>query len=486
MKKDKKNRTPSASAMQKLKSNAENSKDELSYDAYNSSYKNILWIDDRDDNDAGNDMLKWMRNYCDPTTCLQIEQVDLFREAVERIVHNSVQYDLVIFDINLENGFDEISESEELKIEKIFEKYHISFNYKTIDHMHSGYYLFKLLLAVGYPLERMLIFSGHATKEKAQSQLQDIIIDNRIYIPKEKGVLDIEHKFFAHNSQDYYRIRRLIYQACNYWIVRLKEELRYAKDIPFNKLYYFNEKYGSYKSAISSERFIEMLEHIQLLFTVAEPQNAEQLYFKVMQTVAAFHEESAKIQAVNDNPKLKRFHSCVRNFRNWSAHNLMEPKLSAPKFALIFCMTLRTYFGWESDANLDDSLYQYERIYSFDNDKKYSISADKLETKLLSIWDTVHKKLKNKYYSDLEEAIRELGKCDDSGDMSDYLFVPLWCPQNLLCLPETLVGTYKEPSQVIIKINSRDIAALCSEPSGSEMKSTTCFKRFCYPWVINE
>lgn len=485
--KNKHKRIPTMTAVHELHNRVNQSKAELSYDEYTTSYKNILWIDDRDDNDAGNDSLKWMLNYCDSDTCMQIEQVDLFREAVDKIVHKSSQYDLVIFDINLEKGFDEISESEEAEIENCFEKYHIRFKYREVDYMHSGYFLFRLLLAVGYPLDRMLIFSGHTTKEKAQEQLQDIIIDKRIYIPKEKGTLDIERRFFDSNTQHYYRVRRLVYQACNYWIAQLKNSLQYAEDIPFNKLYYYSAKYDTYKSALSAARFIEMLEHIQLLFPITTPQDQEKLYFKAMETIVSFHEESAKIQTMNDNPKLKRYHSCVRNFRNWSAHNLMKPELSASKFALLFCITLRTYFRWSSDVDLEDTMLEYENKYAFNPDPRLNINEEKIELSLLSMWETVHKKLKNKYYSDLEEAIRELGKIDDCGEMADYVFVPLWCPLDLLLSPEMQIGNFKKSGQVLIQVNRRGIESLCEKTKISNDKSSdVCFKRFCYQWVLCE
>lgn len=459
-------------------------KKEIRKAEYETAYKNVLWIDDRDDNDAESDELKWMLNFCELSDCMQIEQVDLFRVAVDRIINNSSQYDLVIFDINLKNGFDEISEDEIQNIEKQFSKFHIKFTYNDANHMYAGYYLFKLLLAVGYPLDRMLIFSGHTTKENAEEELKDIIFDKRIYIPKEKGKLNIEDKFFVRGLHDYYRIRRLVYQACNYWINELNGRLKNKADIPFNKLYYFNERSLFPKSAISAERFIDMLEHIQLLFPISAPQNSERLYFKVMQTVVSFHEESAKIQLINEW-NLKKYHSCARNFRNWSAHNLMVPVLSASKFAILFCITLRTYFSWLYDSDLDNELFDYEEKFNFKFDPKININEEKIESTLLSLWETVHQKIKSRYYSDLEEAIRELGKVDECGDMGKYLFVPLWCPNGLLLPAETQIGNFKKTSQVLIDINRSGIKSLCERTtSPNNNSSDKCFKRFCYAMIF--
>lgn len=484
---NKTSRKPDAAALQKLRERDKEKRSEklVLLDQFNTSYKNILWIDDRDDSDAGSDQLDWMQNYCDADTCMHIEQVDLFREAVDKIVSDSTRYDLVIFDINLKNGFDEISEEETNRIEKCFEKHHIKCKLNEIDYGQAGYYLFRLLLSVGYPLERMLIFSGHATKEKAQDNLKDLIIDKRIFILKEKGKLDIEHKFFDANTQQYYRIRRLVYQACQYWITQLNSSLQYAKDVPFNKIYYYNDKNGSITSPISVSRFIEMLEHIQLLFPVTSPKHQDKLYYKVMQTVVSFHEESAKIQMVNDNMELKRYHSCVRNFRNWSAHNLMDPELTAGKFALLFCITLRTYFKWAKDCNLNDDLLSYEKEYNFALSKQLNVNTDAAEHSLLAIWEAVHQKIKKTWYSDLGTAIRELGRTENCGNMGEYLFVPLWCPLNLLLSPEIQTGHFNQSGEVMIRVNRKEIEQLCQKAQNIKSNSSdVCFKRFCYQWVI--
>lgn len=454
---------------------------------YKQSYKNILWIDDRDDNQASGDLseeeagLNWMKYWLiKEDMCMQIEQVSLFREAVDRITTRSAQYDLVIFDINLKNGFDDIVDEDKKTLEEIFKNYHIHFKYEEVDKKFAGYLLYRLLLAVGYPLKRMLIFSGHENEEVAQEKMYGIIFNNDNFISKKTGKLDIEKKFFEPNTQGYYCIRQLVYQACSYWTAKLKDELKDNESIPFNKLYFNKNNHA--KKAVTARSFIEMLEHIQMLFPVAMPYAPDKLYYKAMQTVAAFHEESAKIQAINGHPNLKRYHSCVRNFRNWSAHNLMTPELSATKFALLFCITLRTYFSWLSDDDLDNALFEYERKYVFSNQQP-NINEENLEAKLLSIWGTVHRNLK-KYYLDLEEAIRELGKNDDCGDMSDYIFVPLWCPPDLLLLPKTRIDEFRKSGQVIIQVNRIGIESLCEKTEKPHDKSSDIhFKRFCFQWI---
>lgn len=102
-----------------------------------------------------------MRVYCKKDNiCAQIDQVDSFFDAVDKIVQNSTQYDLVIFDINLENCFDGvvIDQTKRDKIKNVFNDYHIGLKeggVVTFEELGkrkkiAGYYLFRLLLAVGY------------------------------------------------------------------------------------------------------------------------------------------------------------------------------------------------------------------------------------------------------------------------------------------------------------------------------------------------
>ena len=89
-------------------------------------HHDILWIDDRAK--SPETALEWMREYCkNEIICAQIDQVDSFFDAMDRIVQHSTQYDLVIFDINLENCFDGITidQTKSGQIEEIFREYHI-------------------------------------------------------------------------------------------------------------------------------------------------------------------------------------------------------------------------------------------------------------------------------------------------------------------------------------------------------------------------
>lgn len=166
----------------------------------------------------------------------------------------------------------------------------------------------------------------------------------------------------------------------------------------------------------------------------------------------------------------------------------MEQNLSADKFALLFCISLRTYFSWSPDSNLSDELLEYEKIYGFSLKPCFNIYSHIVESRLFSLWKDVHLKLQNKYYSDLEEAIRELGKTDKKTDkctdMSRYLFVSLWCPDYLFNPTELQIDS--NTGQVLLCVDRQKIENICDETESFNNKSSDiCFKRYCYQWVIN-
>ena len=470
-------------------------------------YRDILWIDDRSGHDAENNALKWMRRYCKKEIiCAQIDQVDSFFDAVDKIVQNSTQYDLVIFDINLENCFDGvvIDQAKRDRIEKVFRDYHIGLKEGgavTFEELGkrkkiAGYYLFRLLLSVGYPLSRMLIFSANSelnasenthilhpssasddTNAEAQREL-DLIIDDRIRISKsdhpEKLQPEIERRFSGKNS--YYQIRRMIFQAGAYWEAKLNS-LDF-KDISFNKLYSLE---------IEKQSFLGILDHVKMMFPVKQPSNPKSVYFRAMQIIASFHEESADIfnknLLISNYPKLRKYHLCIRYFRNWSAHNKTKSELDGDKFALLFCIAMRTYFTWESDKDLQNDLLPYETIYGFN--KSCSVDRNGLRRTLYNAWIEIHEKInsgdtKEKYkgfYRDLSKAIHNLGYVKGISNMERYLFLPIWCVIPFEATPD------KSDNEAFVSftVKQREIDDLI------KASKTKCadgiFMSFCYQWL---
>ena len=133
-----------------------------------------------------------------------------------------------------------------------------------------------------------------------------------------------------------------------------------------------------------------------MLFPVVQPSNTEQVYYQALQMAAMMHEESADIKKVKGF--FQPWHSMIRNFRNWGAHNKFDnASLDGEQFAFLFCIALRTFFDEKQINNLHEfsDFYEYETIFDFQNSYKEGeecteIKADftkeTLEQSLYKIW----------------------------------------------------------------------------------------------------
>ncbi|MDE5558454.1 MAG: hypothetical protein K2J32_12355 [Ruminococcus sp.] len=328
---------------------------------FKNSYKNILWIDDRDENNASKNPVKWLKDCLTNSDHMGIDLVGTIWEAVNKI-QNCNQYDLVIFDMNLQNGFDDKKENSK-NIENIFKDRNIDFNYNDVQKNPetAGIYLYVLLLSYGYPIDRMLIYTGNSENasldENVKKKLAYFNFNNGIIKGKDKK-LDLENTYFKGEKNSYYRVRRLVFQACDYWEKNIPE----TEKIKFNQLYFKNKK----PNQIEKDSFIDMLDRAEMLFPVVKPVECEKVYYQALQVATMYHEQSAKINEIKK--ELQKFHSVSRYFRNFSAHSKFRNKIiSADEFALIFCITLRTYF-----TDFSNELLPYEKNY-FRNDEPTKI-----------------------------------------------------------------------------------------------------------------
>lgn len=334
--------------------------------AYKASYKNILWIDDE---------IEGVERYLyQPQLSLKnnITLVKSFEYAVSEITKQYSKYDLVIFDLNLgEKIFEYIPEN----IKEIFKKHNIILDdntFKNEDNKKAaGMWLYFLLLSVGYPLNRMIIYSAYIKDDKDKKNnkfsFKEIPLTFELEtLDKRHHSLDIE-KYFSGSENSYYRVRRLVFQACDYWEKEYKNNEN-ASEIPFNEIYELDIPLNSFK---------EMLEHVKMMFPVLPPykeEEREKIYYEAARVVSVFHEEQAKINKLKNKPEIKKFHQTVRYFRNWSAHNkIKEAAMSADFFAVFFCIALRTYFQDDYNKALD-----YEKAY-FNNQEHEEIEDKELE-----------------------------------------------------------------------------------------------------------
>lgn len=477
----------------KIKKQKEKQMEDEEQSRYTASYKNILWIDDRDDSDSSTDKLGWMKTYLkNPEDIMQIEQEDSFFEAVKKIIAPS-KYDLVIFDINLKKCFAGVHRDEdERDLENAFMKYHLHFRYSDVSSEEgqktAGIYLYWLLLSTGYPIERMLVYTGNHTGSKDNpttksflgkaNEMMPVINFKNGTILRQKADKDLDiDSYFSREKHQYYRIRRLIFQACEYWKKQLKDKA--PENISFNAIYYNK---GTY---ILTDIFVDMLEHIQMLFPVTAPQEPEKVYYQAMQTISSLHEESAKISNLDSHLKFKKYHSCIRNFRNWTAHNKFKAKnnqriLDGEQFALLFCITLRTYFKNEFDSDLSD-LLEYEKIYGFTSISP-EMDKNELRTCFLHIWFDAYKAIGEMISSpNINNLVREWGRrCLNMPNA--LLFLPIWSEEISMELRHNPSLKGKSVS-LTYEISDKTCQDLIDEAQKKEINSI--FMRYCYEWLIS-
>jgi len=370
-------------------------------------YKDILWIDDMDSNDSttadlmaekGKTLEEINKNpkkekkfiSADENLKQYIDMIQLsttMKDAVDEIENNYNNYNLVIFDMNMNRGWGNKEQDVEY-INGIFK----SQNIKSFDNNDkiAGIYLYLFLLKKGYPANRMIIYTGNA-KSTGEILNDNLYLDFKGLIKDKNDRIKLAQNYYPKDG--YYRIRRLVLQACDYW----KAEIASKKDeeIPFNQIYFSKDT----DKQNSRENFQELLERIEMMFPVIPPSSPEKVYYQAARILCEYHEESAKIQVVNYN--IYPLHAVCRNFRNWSSHNRLKKAEMPPNiFALIFCIALRTYFDEKQLINeFSKERFYYEKNYGYNyEDKEHKFSFDyiknklKDETSLLSVLDKKKKK----------------------------------------------------------------------------------------------
>ena len=370
-------------------------------------YKDILWIDDMDSNDSttadlmaekGKTLEEINKNpekekkfiSADENLQKYIDMIQLsttMKDAVDEIENNYNNYNLVIFDMNMNRGWGNKEQDVEY-INGIFK----SQNIKSFDNNDkiAGIYLYLFLLKKGYPANRMIIYTGNA-KSTGEILNDNLYLDFKGLIKDKNDRIKLAPNYYPKDG--YYRIRRLVLQACDYW----KAEIESKKDeeIPFNQIYFSKDT----DKQNSRENFHELLERIEMMFPVIPPSSPEKVYYQAARILCEYHEESAKIQVVNYN--IYPLHAVCRNFRNWSSHNRLKKAEMPPNiFALIFCIALRTYFDEKQlIKEFSKERFYYEKNYGYNyEDKEHKFSFDyiknklKDETSLLSVLDKKKKK----------------------------------------------------------------------------------------------
>lgn len=433
-------------------------------------YKTIYWLDDAEsenklagDSETDHITEEWLgKNHA-----AYIKHEVRYEKALKELETNASEYDLIIFDLNMDK--DEFMQHRYKKIKKFFSDVGIitdRFTEKEIKEdsertsenrkhfiKNAGVYLYLYLALKGYPTDRMIIYTANGEEfiKDAISQSFKLNLENKI-IYKDNAQKDGKwiDDFYNNKNKLYYRVRRLVFQACNHWKIWLENEKNEEdwkpEKIPFNHVYFQEET----ENQISCESFIEMLDRVKMLFPVVRPSNEERVYYQALQMAALFHEESAKIKKVKGF--FQPWHSMIRNFRNWGAHNKFDnASLDGEQFAFLFCIALRTFFDEQqiNNPNKFSDFYEYEKIFDFKNsyqvkegeectEIKADFTKETLEQALRKIWQGLRKL----EWENINSAANAL---NIGGELSNliwkipnnykiklskkYLFVPVWCSE---------------------------------------------------------
>ena len=415
--------------------------------------------------------------------------------GIKEILNNHNKYNLVIFDMNLVNGFGFLDD-EQMKAELY--KYNINADGIEKDSKIAGLYLYQLLLAKAYPMERMVIFSGNADSvEKLNDGLKSEVFrfSRRSITPKpgpEDKKLDVENVFYSNDNDGYYKVRRLVLQACDYW----KNELKKMKDsdsIAFNTLY---------KCKKSSDNFIEILEHVEMLFSVIKPENPQNVYYQAAQVICSLHESSAEFKNIIGKD-CHNYHSVVRCFRNWSSHDKFKKReMNDKTFALLFCIALRTYF------DSDDCLY-YEKCFFFEQSSKpddekdaqttfvdLEVFANNFKTALEYIISPLNPKNLFPYYKESNYTFTELvlsygNNADSNSQRISTVFYPLLFGDITIIVNPNLILNDKDTYNNLyintrIKIDKNAISLFYKQTYSCDSKNIPLFLKEAYSVVADE
>lgn len=465
---------------------------------YDSHYSDILWIDDmdasqaslynfrKDKNGPQKTKIDFLKNWM-PDSYLYIDLIEKMSEAISIITENCSKYNLVIFDMDMRRGF-----NDQKKIREDFSKYHImctdekDISGNDVMSKIAGVYLYLLLLTMGYPADRMIIYTGNLNEDldKYLKKYSNILVFNEnIIIEKDQEhKIDIETYYQEVNNKtknSYYRIRRLVQQGCHYWKKKL-ENIENEKNIAFNKIYFPG---NNNINRISTENFLELLDRIEMMFPVVPPKFPEQLYYQTARILCEYHENNAAIKKLNNYEDLYTFHLVCRSFRNWSSHNkFAKAEMTAGIFAVIFCIALRTYFDEKQneDHHFVPELKYYEEIYFSKKDiseKKYNDVCEAIKKKLTENISLV------KFFSSTKQNIQ-----GNQGNQKYSHLVYIWGEENNKAdVQDVLMPIIVKDKNIPIANNKLQELKVCSllsannfsaanEQSEEEISGTQCIQ----------
>lgn len=292
-----------------------------------------------------------------------------FYEGLQYIFEHHGEFDCVILDIDMRKNFGSINRNDDIW-KKFLELVDIPETIKeengkmvgyvkektTVEHLqeNAGYYLVILLLTMGFPKERILMFTAYGSQNHTDSRVEPwikkfkqaslfppIVIDKGY--KREKDVHKELNKelMLKYKADSYYQLRMLVFEMAN-----LVEES--YKDLDTND---FNCNVQKKEKHLLPEMVIELYKNMANAFFIYEP-NESNLQEFLYQTMKQFSEPFEAEFTQNDSE-----FRIAKLFRNWSSHSrfLEGEKMCPEYFVFLFLLESTLYIG-KKFLNKDDLL----------------------------------------------------------------------------------------------------------------------------------
>lgn len=346
--------------------------------------KNILWVEDFDNNDSGVYDPDYYQNQVKKQFGEKYsERVDLHRKVYyvdedndgnEIIRENLLQYiddhimdiDCVVLDINLKNG---IPENVKVfnKMALLFEhgrvvlpKSENSKNDYNMDEIKkkAGFYIYLYLWMQRFPCcDRIFIYTAY-DKDNCFEETRKLFEESGItfpdYISKNGDgeyicAKKIDEKALYSGENVYYCVRNIVFSAIEEYKKILDPENGRGEDA----LKAFND---NMQKKIKKDQLVDIFDGIKRIFYQNPPSKQGNVYRSVLKSISEPFESKWKYPKADD--ELFTYQRIMKIFRNWSAHNKFVSEAAFPdenEFLIFFILAMRSYFG------IEDGCFDFEK-----------------------------------------------------------------------------------------------------------------------------
>lgn len=383
--------------------------------------KAILWIDDFDNNSSHARKKPGLNNekkerqikifkewYSD-----QVILKEKFYDGIKYIIEHHGEYDCVILDVDLNRNFGNINRED-----SVWKKFYKYVNVREIikkengkilgyigeepSEIHlskyAGYYLVILLLMLGFPRERMIMFTAYGNKnsddprvkiweEKFNSAgLQPPMLIDKGVDWQSKIHVELNRELDMRYSSDnrYYQTRLLVLKMCNF----VKMAYNNNKDgesysiKQLKQLNEFNSKIKENDKRLNPEQVMELYDNIANAFTINKPTEYS-LHKFLYQSLKQFSEP---FEADYDPKESDSDYRVAKLFRNWSSHSRFNDNEEMLPDYFVFLFLLESVF-FINKSNLED--VQFMKILRMSCVYDENIQVQNIVSKVeLADWNT--------------------------------------------------------------------------------------------------